>query len=295
MNKMGFITAIGTPLTQDDNLHIEGLDAQLSDQFDGGIKALLVGGTMGLMQLLTDQVWKDLVDHSIAIGAGRFELMIGGGDVSFARTKSRIDYLNECDGIDGVVLLTPYFFPVSQDELIDYFMALADHSNKPIYLYDLPQLTGLPLDIPTVCKLATHPNIKGIKCSGDFPTTRKLIDKIDDDFRVIIAQPAIMDVILRYREIEQLDGMFAVYPHWVSAMGNAAMAGKWHEVTIIQEKMNEVAKQMIAAGVFGGFTAIMNAKGIPGRFAPRPLRMLDEESTASLLQNHAIKSFLKEC
>ncbi|MBT5072565.1 MAG: dihydrodipicolinate synthase family protein [Kordiimonadaceae bacterium] len=294
MSKMGFITAIGTPLTDDDQLHLGGLEAHMSDQETAGITSLLVAGSMGAMQMLCDQTWKDLVDQSSALNAGRFEILMGAGDTSYGRTRDRISYLNDCDGIDGVVLLTPYFFGLSQDELVDYFTSLAEHSNKPVYLYDLPALTGLPVEIPTVCKLASHPNIKGIKCSGDFPTTRKLIDAVDDEFRVIVAQPAIMDVILRHREIEQLDGMFAVYPQWVTAMGRAVQADNWQEVTKIQQKMNAVSKAMIDASIFGGFTAIMNAKGILGKFAPRPMSMLDNDKRQALLECDPVKSMLNE-
>jgi len=292
MNKVGFVTAIGTPLTDDDALHHEGLEALLDDQEDGGIAAILVGGTMGVMQMLTDQVWRDLVDHSTTRGAGRFEIMVGAGDISFARTRDRIKYLNDCKGIDSVVVLSPYFLPLSQDELIDYYSALADESNNPLYLYDLPALTGLNLEIPTVCKLASHPNISGIKCSGDFSITRQLIDAVDDQFRVIVAQPTMLDFVLHHTAVEQLDGMFSIYPHWVTALGKAALAGNWDEAAEWQHKMNPVRQAMVEAGVWGGFTTIMNAKGIPGRFAPRPIRMLDEKSRLALLENAAITALL---
>jgi 4-hydroxy-tetrahydrodipicolinate synthase len=294
MNSVNFISAIGTPLTEGDSLHLEGLESQLADQEAGGIKAILVGGTMGAMQMQTDQVWKDLVDHSTSLGAGRFEIMVGAGDTSFARTRDRIAHLNDCKGVDAVVLLTPYFLPLSQEELTDYFMALADESNKPLYLYDLPAVTGLRLEIPTVCKLASHPNIAGIKCSDEFSTTRRLIDSVDKHFRVIVAQPEMIDVVLHHGVTENLDGMFAVFPHWVTALGKAASAGKWDEASMWQQKMNLIRRAMIDAGVWGGFTAIMNARGIPGRFAPRPIRMLDDKKKSALLESGPVNALLNE-
>jgi 4-hydroxy-tetrahydrodipicolinate synthase len=294
MNKPNFITAIGTPLAEDDSLHLEGLEAQLADQEAGGIKALLVGGTMGIMQMLTDQVWKDLIDHTISLGAGRFEIMVGVGDTSFARTRDRIAYLNNRKGVDSVVVLAPYFLQFNQDELFDYFAALADESNSPLYLYDLPAITGIRLEIPTVCKLASHPNIAGIKCSDEFSTTRRLIDCVDSHFRVIVAQPEMIDAVLHHGVADNLDGMFAVFPHWVTALGKAAQAGKWDEAAKWQQKMNLIRRAMIGVGVWGGFTAIMNARGIPGRFAPRPIRMLDGKSKSALLECGPINTLLSE-
>jgi 4-hydroxy-tetrahydrodipicolinate synthase len=294
MDTATFITAIGTPLTEADALHPGGLEAQLADQEAGGIKALLVGGTMGIMQMLTDQVWKDLVDHSTSLGAGRFEIMVGVGDTSFARTRDRIAYLNDRKGIDAVVVLAPYFMPLSQEELTDYFVALADESNIPLYLYDLPVITGLRLEIPTVCKLAAHRNIAGIKCSDEFSTTRRLIDCVGDGFRVIVAKPEMIDAVLHHGVTDNLDGMFAVFPHWVTALGKAAAAGKWDEAARWQQKMNQVRRAMIDVGVWGGFTAIMNARGIPGRFAPRPVRMLDDNRKSALLESGPVTALLNE-
>lgn len=294
MNRVNFITAIGTPLTEGDSLHLDGLEAHLADQEAGGIKALLVGGTMGIMQMLTDRVWKDLVDHSTSLGAGRFEIMVGAGDTSFARTRDRITYLNDCKGVDSVVVLAPFFLQFSQDELIDYFTALADESNKPLYLYDLPAITGLRLEIPTVCKLAAHPNIAGIKCSDEFSTTRRLIDCVDDPFKVIVAQPEMIDTVLHHGVTDNLDGMYAVFPHWVTALGKAALAGRWDEAAKWQRKMNLIRRAMIEIGVWGGFTAIMNARGIPGRFAPRPIRMLDDKNKSAFMKSGPVNALLNE-
>ena len=166
MNTPLLISATGTPLTDRESLHVEGLRQHLDDQWNHGINGVLIAGTMGLMQLLTDQTYLDLIRQSVEFSKGRGELLVGAGDCSFARTEQRIEFLNQCR-IDGVVVLTPYFVRFAQAELIDYYRALADVSRAPLYLYDLPQRTGCKIELPTAVELSKHPNIRGIKCSDE--------------------------------------------------------------------------------------------------------------------------------
>jgi len=103
----------------------------------------------GAMQLLTDATYRRLVDAAIRISKGQGEVMVGVGDCGLARTRQRIELLNQYS-VDGVVILTPYFFRFSQPELVAYFNALADESRNPVFLYDLPTLTGTKLELATV-------------------------------------------------------------------------------------------------------------------------------------------------
>ncbi len=189
MTKTKLITALCTPLQADESLHHEGLEAHLDEQWRSGIAGVLVGGTMGLMQLLADQTYLDLAQRATKLSRGRGEIMVGVGDTSYARTLQRIKMLDELNlNIDGIVVLTPYLWKFSQLELVDYFRAVADDSKTPVYLYDLPGSTGTKLSFETVEAVATHPNIAGIKCSGSWDWTRQLVDRIGDRFRVIPAR-----------------------------------------------------------------------------------------------------------
>ena len=145
MKNLYLCSAIGTPLNSDDTLCSEGLAAHLDDQAAAGIDGVLVAGTMGAMPLLTSATYAALIESSVVAWRKRGELLIGVGDLSYARTRERIQLANDFE-IDGVVVLTPFFLKFSQAELIEYFEALAAESRSPLFLYDLPQRTGLPLE-----------------------------------------------------------------------------------------------------------------------------------------------------
>jgi 4-hydroxy-tetrahydrodipicolinate synthase len=293
MHGYRFTTAIGTPLNDDSSLHREGLAAQLDDQHRAGFDSILAGGTMGTMQALPDETWRQLASACAESASGRFELLVGAGDCSLPRTLERIAYLNGLQGVDGVVVLAPYLFTPAQAELADYYRALADASNTPLYLYDLPQLTKVAMTLDTVTELSRHPNIAGIKCSGPWNDSRKVLDTLGDSFRVIVAQPEQLDVLLRHGVHNHLDGMFAAAPDWTMAIGKAATAGDWETAARWQRRLTALRDAFVAAGVWPAFTAVMNARGIPGRFMPPPIRMFGPAEREALLSNEVVAELLR--
>lgn len=284
------ITALGTPLTSEEELHIPGLEAHIHDQLAHGINGFLVAGTMGLMQLLTESTYRQLVEQSVHFNAGKAELLVGVGDTSFVRTRDRIRMVEQFD-IDGVVALAPFFLKFSQEDLVDYYLLLADLSSKPLYLYDLPQTTGTKLEVETVLKLAEHPNIHGIKCSDHFVTIRPVLDSIGDEFRVIVAQPNLMDVLLRSGVREHLDGIYGLVPEWIEKMVAATESEDWNELALIQQDLSELLRLLVtsSAPLFSTVTTILNMRGIPGNFAPRPMRPLTAAEQAQLSEHPLIQ------
>jgi 4-hydroxy-tetrahydrodipicolinate synthase len=292
MEDVALFAAVGTPLTADAQLHREAMEAHVADQFRGGMTGVLIGGTMGLMQLLTDATYRQLVEVGVRAAAGRGEVMVGIGDLSFARTRERIRFVNEQRGIDGVVCLSPFLVKFSQDELVDYFTALADESRVPVYLYDLPGLTGVKLSLETVLAVAKHPNIRGIKCSSELGWSRQLADLSPKDFRVIFAQADLVDVLLHAGATQHLDGIFALAPDWTSAIARAAAGGDWERAAAMQQKLSALLRVVKAFGVFPSFTALLNARGIPGNYCPAPLRQLDEARRECLLASPIVAELL---
>lgn len=287
------ISAVCTPLQDDESLQIEALEAHIERQWRAGIHGLLVAGSMGDMQLLTDRTYAQLVEHAVRISAGRGEVMIGVGDTSYVRTLDRIKLVNKYP-VAAAVVITPYFSAFRPAELVDYYWALADASWHPLYLYDLPCVTGVKLDFDTVERVAEHPNIHGIKASCEVDWSKELIRRIGDRFRVIVAQVRIMDSLLREGIYEHLDGIVSLAPAWTMALLNAAQSGDWDRAAEYQRRMNELLDVLIPMDVFPGITAIFNEWGIPGKIGAAPLRQLDADARRRLLAVPIVQELLRE-
>ena len=291
MSNAYLISAIGTPLDREERLHEEGLRGHLDDQWSHGIDGVLVAGTMGLLQLLREQTYRRLVELSVELCKGRGELLMGAGDAGFARTRDRIEFLNQYP-IDGVVVLTPYFLQFSQQELGDYFLALADVSRPPLYLYNLPARTHVELEHETVQRVAEHPNVRGIKCSCDLDWTRELIRRVGDHFRIVVAAPTQVDALLREGMDNHLDGMYALAPLWVAAIGRAADAGDWPLAAEYQQRLTALLDLLKRFGGFPVFSALLNARGIPGDFRPAPIRPLSDQQRQTMFDDPVARQLL---
>ena len=289
MGRVSLISAVGTPLTSDERLHSEGLEAILSAQWASGIDGVLVAGTMGLLQLLREETYAQLVEESVPLCRGKGELLIGVGDAGFARTADRIRYTNRF-AIDGVVVVTPYLVRFQRAELADYFLALADVARAPLYLYDLPSLTGVRLETDLVLELSQHPNIAGIKCSGSLEDALDLIQRADPSFRVIVAQADRVDALCQQGIHHHLDGVFSLVPEWTNNIARAAENEDWAAAAAAQRLVSETLKVLHQYGVFPAYSALMGARGISGSFAPKPFRTLDEARRSELLESPLVES-----
>lgn len=290
-----FITALATPLHGDDTLHRDALELHIHSQLRAEISGLLIGGTMGAMQLLSDDTYQELFVQSVSMARGRCELLGGAGDTSFSRTRDRIAFLNGLP-LDGVVVLPPYFIHYTQAELIDYYQCLASESRKPLFLYDQPQITRCKLEMETVVRLSRHPNIRGIKCSDEPTYARQLLDCCDPDFRVVVAAPLLTDILIRHGVKEHLDGIYCLCPQQIVDLGRACSIGHWDAAAVLQQGINRTMRLLRTWGVWPAFTALMNTLGIPGRMRPRPHHQWSVSETEDFLadrETQAVLRFLK--
>ena len=285
------ISALCTPLNEDESLNVESLALHIEDQVQAGFAGLLVGGSMGLMQLLCDQTYRDLIEQGVRINDGRLEMLVGVGDTSFARTRDRIDFAQQFD-VDGLVVLTPSWWKFSREELIQYFTDLADYSSKPIYLYDLPTITGISIDVGMMQILADHSNIAGIKCSGPWQGTRQLMGAMAGRIRVIPAQPLMMDQLIRLGVQDNLDGIYSIFPELTIKIIEAAESEQWTESEKLTHELSELLLVLVRYGVMSAALAILNARGIYSATTPRPIKPLSKEKQKNLLKEPAIARHL---
>ncbi len=178
----GAATAIVTPLTA------EGVDyaafARLIEwQIAEGIAAIVVAGTTGEGSTLTDEEHRACIDFAVKQVAGRVPVIAGTGsnDTAYAVDLSR--YACEV-GADALLVISPYYNKATQKGLIANFTAIADASDKPIILYNVPSRTGCNILPATCAALAEHPRIVAIKeACGDLSqiaeTARLVEGKMD--------------------------------------------------------------------------------------------------------------------
>jgi 4-hydroxy-tetrahydrodipicolinate synthase len=148
---------------------------------DAGIAGLVALGTTGEPAALDaaeqDAVLTTILDEAQAAsrGAQPLPVLVGVSGNHTASMRERIEQLNPLP-IAGLLIAAPYYIRPSQAGIVGHFTALADASDKPVMLYDIPYRTGVRLELDTLLTLAAHPRIQAVKdCAGSLDTTLALI------------------------------------------------------------------------------------------------------------------------
>lgn len=157
----GAATALITPLTQD------GVDYQqfarlINWQIAEGIDALVICGTTGEGSTLTDQEHRDVLKFAVDTIAGRVPVIAGTGsnDTDYAIDLTRFS----CEiGADAMLVVTPYYNKATQKGIVKMYDAIANASDKPLIVYNVPSRTGVNIEPATYLKLAEHPMIAAVK------------------------------------------------------------------------------------------------------------------------------------
>jgi 4-hydroxy-tetrahydrodipicolinate synthase len=267
----GVVTALGTPLDDHEDLHEQGMRRQVRLQLDAGIAGLLVLGSMGATPLLKDEVCREAIRVTVDEVAGRVPIVVGCGDTSTARTLARIRWA-EAHAVDGVAVMPPYFFVFSQAELLEYYRELAASTALPLYLYGNPATTKHVLEFPLIAELSAIDTVVGLKESGDLLTLRRAIEELRQPgrFAVLSGLTPFADLALELGADGVIDGLFAAAPELAVALGAAARRGDRLGAAGARRKLLHLLEVVKIDSLFGGFTAAMNLRGVPGHFAPRP-------------------------
>ena len=157
----GVCTALVTPFRLD-FVHMEVYDQLLDRQLKAGVTALVVCGTTGESATMTDTERLDLIGHTVDYVRGRCKVIAGTGSNA---TTHAITLSKEAEklGADGLLLVSPYYNKATEAGLIAHYTAIADASDKPLILYNVPSRTGCNLQPATCAALGKHPRIAAVK------------------------------------------------------------------------------------------------------------------------------------
>ncbi|WP_277630200.1 4-hydroxy-tetrahydrodipicolinate synthase [Atopococcus tabaci] len=147
-----------------------------------GSHSLVVNGTTGESSTLTDEEKTELLKIAVKTADGKIPVIAGTGSNNTAHS---IAASKEAEGlgVDGLLLITPYYNKTSQKGLIAHFTAIADETNLPIILYNVPARTGMAIAPETVAELSKHPRIVGLKdATGDMNYLSQVKLLTDDSF-----------------------------------------------------------------------------------------------------------------
>ncbi len=179
----GCCTAMATPFTEDGINYTE-FEKLINDQIKAGIDAILVCGTTGESSTMSTEEKKSAIKFAVEVAKKRVPVIAGTGGNN---TKSVIEMSKyaESVGVDGILVVTPYYNKTTQAGLVAHYSAIASSTSLPIILYSVPSRTGVNILPETCLELSKIDNIVAIKeASGNLSQIAKIASLCGDNLHI---------------------------------------------------------------------------------------------------------------
>lgn len=176
--------ALVTPMNSDGSVNYDELEKLIEFQIENGTDAIISCGTTGESATLSSQERNNLIEFTVKKVGGRIPVIAGTG---CNNTKQALENSLSAEklGVDGLLIVTPYYNKTSQSGLIKHYEYIADRVKTPIILYNVPSRTGVSIKPQTYLKLSKHENIVAVKeASGDISSLAETISLCKDNLAV---------------------------------------------------------------------------------------------------------------
>jgi 1-pyrroline-4-hydroxy-2-carboxylate deaminase len=225
----GVYPAATTQFTADLSLDTAACRQVLTALVDDGVDGLILLGTVGENNSLRPEEKREVLRNGIEAVGGRVPLIAG---VSELDTGRAIEFVRDAEklGITGFMLLPAMVYVPTPEELVAHFRAVAAATRLPVMLYNNPPAYRVSIDLDTLQKLATVPNIVAIKESAPDPRRfTDIINRFGDRFTVMAGLDDVALEGFLLGATGWVSGLTSAFPRESVAMVAAALRGDWNE------------------------------------------------------------------
>jgi 4-hydroxy-tetrahydrodipicolinate synthase len=171
------LVALVTPMTADGEVDWADTEKLIDYVISNGADGVVVTGTTGETSTLTDAEKIKLVEVGKSVSAGRAKIITGGGSNETAHAM-QLYKASEKAGADGIMIVTPYYNKPTQAGVLTHFRMVADSTDLPVILYDIPGRTGVAISHDTFHRASKHPNIIAVKdAKGDLAQATRIMNE----------------------------------------------------------------------------------------------------------------------
>ena len=287
----GIIPPLITPLLNNDTLDKSSLEKLVEHILDGGVHGLFILGTTGELSSLSYSLRHELIKQTAKLVNGRVPLLVGitettlSESLHLAQTAAR-------SGATAVVAAAPYYFNLSQAELITYYQHLADQLPLPLFIYNMPSHTKIAMKPATVQTLAQHSNIIGVKdSSGDgvnFQHTQHRL-RHQPEFTVLVGPDELTAEVVLLGAHGGINGGANLFPRLYVDLYEAAVRRDVAALLPLQEQVLTVCSQLYrigntAASYIQGVKGALSLMGLCQNVLAWPLQPFQNKELATIRQ-----------
>jgi 4-hydroxy-tetrahydrodipicolinate synthase len=228
MELMGCGTALVTPFRRDGSVDEPALHALVNWQIESGISFLVPCGTTGEAATLSDVEWLRVVELVVGTAAGRVPVFAGCTHNATHEAVARARRLSRMHGLTGILTANPYYNRPGQEGQYQHFRAIAEATELPVLLYNIPGRTGANLETATVLRLAEIKNVIGIKeSSGNITQITELLTSAPRSFKVFAGDDSLALPVIALGGAGLVSVASNAIPVQMAAMVDAALENEW--------------------------------------------------------------------
>ena len=230
MQLQGCGTALVTPFAADGSVDEAALRGLAAWQIESGIDFLVPCGTTGEASTLTDAEWLRVVAMVIDATAGRVPVFAGCTHNATAVAVERVKQLCALPGLAGVLTANPFYNRPGQEGQYQHFRAIAEATDLPVLLYNIPGRTGANLEPATVARLAQLPNVIGVKeSSGSVMQITEVLASVPPAFAVFAGEDGMALPVMALGGVGLVSVASNAFPRQIAGLVHAAQTGRWDE------------------------------------------------------------------
>ena len=283
MKLSGCGTALVTPFQQDCSLDEMALRQLVRWQVDSGIDFLLPCGTTGETPTLSHDEWLRVIDVTIEAAEGRVPIMAGATSNNTQDVVAKTREISARRGVDVVLSATPYYNKPTQEGVYQHFRAVAEASQKPIVLYNIPGRTGTNIETPTLRRLAEIPNIIGVKeASGNISQIAEVCATMPEEFLVFSGDDAITLAVIGLGGLGIISVVSNEIPAEMTRLTQAALANKWDMARMIFRRYLPLMQANFMESNPGPAKAVLSMMGRIEEVYRLPIVAMQPENRAKL-------------
>jgi 4-hydroxy-tetrahydrodipicolinate synthase len=235
-------TALVTPFLANGKVDEKALASLVGWQVQEGIHFLVPCGTTGESPTLKHDEHLAVVDITVRTVAGRVPVIAGAGGNDTAKIIALIAELKKL-GVDGILSVSPYYNKPTQEGIYQHFRALAESTDLPIIVYNVPGRTGSNILPDTLFRLAEIPNIAGVKeASGDISQIGEICTKAPARFRVLSGDDSLTLPVIALGGHGIISVASNEAPGMMSKFAAACLDGRWDEAREWNRKLYPLMK-----------------------------------------------------
>lgn len=286
INLNGILLPVTTPFLPTEEVDAEGLTRNLTSWNKTGIIGYVILGSTGERANLDEAEYLRVIETARRAVPEQLTFIAGAGQQSTRGTIKEIQKAAEA-GAEAVLVITPSFYKsaITQDALVQHYLAVAGAAKVPVILYSMPDLTGVKIEPETAARLSEHQNIIGMKdSSAEIAKLAETVRQTPADFALMIGNGTVLFEALQGGARGGILAVGCVVPELCIEIYRVLEAGEIDRAESLQNKLTPLARAVTKTYGIGGLKTAMEIVGLVGGAVRAPLKRPNQAAAAEIAQ-----------